>query len=157
MIPSSSVQEEEKQPHREACVLGWLPHTIHLPPPSPEEESGLSFVFPASELGWGESWNPEEVQQFQDAITQERQTSLESLIFKSENLENLTTWPFLAGHHPLRRKGSCLLTQTQNSLSHWLTYPFWSGSPLCQLSTLSENKGRERRIMDICWLLHPST
>lgn len=120
--PSSSAQEAAKRPHGEACGLGWVPHTAHVLPPSPEEGQTL-LCPPSSETGWGESRNPEEVQQCQDAIVQEGQTSFESLIFKSENLENSAAPPLLTAHHPLKRKSSCLLTQTQNSLSQRLTYP----------------------------------
>lgn len=50
--------------------VGWMPHTAHLLPPSPEEECPL-LCPPSSEPGWGENQNPEEVQQCKDAITQE--------------------------------------------------------------------------------------
>lgn len=120
MTPRSSAQEE-KQPHGAARGLP-TPHSTLI---SSLPGGGWPLLCPpSSKPGWGESRNPEEVQQFQDAITQEGQTSFESLIFKSEHLENSTAPPFLTAHHPLKRKASCLLTQTQNSLSQRLTYPF---------------------------------
>lgn len=151
--PAPPARKQRSGPPEQS--VSWVPHTAHLLPPSPEE-GPTPLCPPSSELGWGESWNPEEVQQHPDTITQEGQTSFESLIFKSENLENSATSPLLTAHHPLKRKASCRLTQTQTSLSQRRTYPLRSGPLLRQLPTLSENRERGRRIRDICWLLHPS-
>lgn len=100
ITPRSSAQEE-KQPHGAACGLP-TPHCTLI---SSLPGGGWPLLCPPSpKPGWGESRNPEEVQQFQDAITQEGQASFESLIFKSEHLENSTAPPFLTAHHPLKKE-----------------------------------------------------
>lgn len=151
--PSSSGQEAEKWPPGAVCELGAPHRTPTSSLPRGGADSPLSSLLRAR-LGW--KLKPRGSSAASDTITQEGQTSFESLIFKSENLENSATSPLLTAHHPLKRKASCRLTQTQTSLSQRRTYPLRSGPLLRQLPTLSENRERGRRIRDICWLLHPS-